>query len=334
MLELLDNPTFDNERNVLNADLFVSNLKNTLKGFNINPKITYEVYRNYTFYHITWNSDKTYEDIMSLDKEIALALGVVADNLNIKKISEREIEINISNMKREPLTLKELLSDYKKDNKFKIILGLNEKDEVVSFDLNKDKNLLVAGVSGTGKTNLFNNIIMNVLINNPDTKIVILDSQSINYNDYSNICKVVNDEEEIIKKIKSIRSDFEERVKNNIHENTIVLIDEVYEIIKMDNSVKDDINYLLELGSNYGIHLIVSTDTILDNDIYKLFNRNICKISFYQTSRSEYNMFLNEPELVLEQNEAAYLNKKLTKLNIPLIKEEEIKRITSYLKNK
>lgn len=334
MLELLDNPTFDNERNVLNADLFVSNLKNTLKGFDINPKITYEVYRNYTFYHVTWNSDKTYEDILQLDKEIALALGVVADELNIKKISDNEIEINVSNMKREPLTLKELLSDYKKDNKFKIVLGLNEKDEIISFDLNKDKNLLVTGVSGTGKTNLFNNIIMNVLINYPKTKLVILDSQSINYNDYSDLCTVVNDEKEIIKTVKILRHDFEERVKNDIHENIIVLIDEVYEIIKMDNSVKDDINYLLELGSTYGIHLIVSTDTILDNDIYRLFNRNLCKLSFYQTSRSEYNMFLNEPELVLEQNEAAYLNKKLTKLNIPLIKDEEIERITTYLKSK
>ena len=31
MLDLLDNPTFDNERNILNADLFVSNLKNIEK---------------------------------------------------------------------------------------------------------------------------------------------------------------------------------------------------------------------------------------------------------------------------------------------------------------
>ena len=328
MLELLDTPTFDGERNILNADLFVSNLKNTLKGFNINPKIKYEVYRNYTFYHITWNSDKTYEDILSLDKEIALSLGVRKEELNIKKIR------NISNMKREPLTLKEILSDYKKDSKFKIILGINEKDKLVSFDLDKDKNLLVSGVSGTGKTNLFNNIIMNILINYSDTKVVILDSQSINYNDYSNLCEVVNNEEKIIDKIRIIRHEFEERVKNNIHENMIVLIDEVYEILKMDSSIKDDINYLLELGSNYGIHLIISTDTIMDNDIYKLFNRNISKVSFYQTSRSEYNMFLSEPEIILEQNEAVYLNKKLTKLNIPLISDKEIKKVTTYLSKK
>ena len=45
MINLLNNPTFDNERNVLNADLFVSNLHNTLKAFGFNPKVTYNVYR-------------------------------------------------------------------------------------------------------------------------------------------------------------------------------------------------------------------------------------------------------------------------------------------------
>ena len=46
MLELLNTKIFDNERNILNADLFVNNLKHTFKAFKFNTKITYEVYRN------------------------------------------------------------------------------------------------------------------------------------------------------------------------------------------------------------------------------------------------------------------------------------------------
>ena len=52
MIRLLNNPTFDNERNILNADLFVNNLKNMLKAFGFNPKVTYNVYRNVTIYNI------------------------------------------------------------------------------------------------------------------------------------------------------------------------------------------------------------------------------------------------------------------------------------------
>ena len=51
---------------------------------------------------------------------------------------------------------------------------------------------MVTGVSGTGKTNLFNDIIMNILINYSNVKVVILDSQGINYNLYNDVCEVVN----------------------------------------------------------------------------------------------------------------------------------------------
>ena len=195
MIKLLNTPTFDNERNILNADLFVNNLKNTLKAFNINTKVKYNVFRNITIYNITWNDDKTYEDIIELRKEIALSLGIRSEDLELKKISENEIEIMVQNMKKEPLTLKEILSEYKKDNSFKIALGIDEKDNIIYFDFDKEKSLLVTGVTGSGKTNLFNNIIMNILINFANTRIIILDSQGINYNDYNGICEVVNKED-------------------------------------------------------------------------------------------------------------------------------------------
>ena len=88
MLELLNTKIFDNERNILNADLFVNNLKHTFKAFKFNTKITYEVYRNITIYHITWNDDKSYEDMLELKKEIALALGVTTNEFEIEKEKE------------------------------------------------------------------------------------------------------------------------------------------------------------------------------------------------------------------------------------------------------
>ena len=337
MINLLNNPTFDNERNVLNADLFVSNLHNTLKAFGFNPKVTYNVYRLVTIYRISWNDDKDYNDIIEYNKEIALALGVPKEELKIDRISDNEIEIKVLNMKRDILTLKELLSMYKKDDKFKVALGLDEEDRVIIFDFDKDKNLLVTGTSGSGKTNLFRNIIMNVLINYTDTKIIILDTQSINYNDFANVCEVVNGKDDVIKKIKLLRREFEERVKNGNRERILVFIDEIYEILEMDNSIDEDINYLLSLGDKCNIHLIVSTDTLSNDDMVRIFtNNNTCKISFYMTTRGEYNIFLSNIVNESLNNDGMYLDsdKNLSRVIIPLIEDDEIERVVKYLNNK
>ena len=337
MINLLNNPTFDNERNVLNADLFVSNLHNTLKAFGFNPKVTYNVYRLVTIYRISWNDDKDYNDIIEYNKEIALALGVPKEELKIDRISDNEIEIKVLNMKRDILTLKELLSMYKKDDKFKVALGLDEEDRVIIFDFDKDKNLLVTGTSGSGKTNLFRNIIMNVLINYTDAKIIILDTQSINYNDFANVCEVVNGKDDVIKKIKLLRREFEERVKNGNRERILVFIDEIYEMLEMDNSVDEDINYLLSLGDKCNIHLIVSTDTLSNDDIVRIFtNNNTCKISFYMTIRGEYNIFLSNIVNESLNNDGMYLDsdKNLSRVIIPLIGDDEIERVVKYLNNK
>lgn len=337
MINLLNNPTFDNDRNVLNADLFVSNLHNTLKAFGFNPKVTYNVYRLVTIYRISWNDDKDYNDIIEYNKEIALALGVPKEELKIDRISDNEIEIKVLNMKRYILTLKELLSMYKKDDKFKVALGLDEEDRVIIFDFDKDKNLLVTGTSGSGKTNLFRNIIMNVLINYTDTKIIILDTQGINYNDFANICEVVNGKDDVIKKIKLLRREFEERVKNGNRERILVFIDEIYEMLEMDNSVDEDINYLLSLGDKCNIHLIVSTDTLSNDDMVRIFtNNNTCKISFYMTTRGEYNIFLSNIVNESLNNDGMYLDsdKNLSRVIIPLIGDDEIERVVKYLNNK
>ena len=341
MLELLNTKIFDNERNILNADLFVNNLKHTFKAFKFNTKITYEVYRNITIYHITWNDDKSYEDMLELKKEIALALGVTTNEFEIEKEKENEVKIKVQNMKKSTLSLKELLEESKDKDNNNIPLGLSEEDKVIYFNIEKDKNLLVTGVTGIGKTNLFNNIILKKSdpkrrkIYMVETKIIILDSQSINYNTYDKLCEVVNNEQEIINKIKEIRHIFEEKVKNNDQSRIILFIDEIYEIIKNDISVKDDINYLLEVGATMNIHIIMSTDSVLDEDINYLFDKDdISKLSFYLTTRREYNKFLDNyiDESLGRDGIYVSTNSKLTRISLPLIEDDEITRVVDNLK--
>ena len=169
-----------------------------------------------------------------------------------------------------------------------------------------------------------------------NVKVVILDSQGINYNLYNDVCEVVNKEEDIIVKINLLRREFEYRVKNNTRDKMVVFIDEIYEILKLDNSVKDDINYLLEVGSTMGIYLVVSTDSVLEDDTYDLFNKdNVSKISFYLTSRGEYNMFLGKAIRDNLGKDGMYLDndKNLIRMSTPMIEDDEIERVCRYIKD-
>lgn len=335
MLNLLNDNFFDNERNVLNADLFVGNLKNTLEGFKFNTKITYEVYRMVTVYHISWNDDKTVEDICNLKKEIGLALGISGSEVDIEKVQDNEVMIKASNMKTGALSLKELLVEFKKDNGFKLPLGLDEYDKVALLDLDKEKGLLVGGSTGIGKTNLFHSMILSTLINYPEVDIVVMDSQGINYNAYREIIEVVGKEEEIIARVKELRREFEERVKTGKKKPMIVFIDEVFEILKMDMQVKSDINYLLEVGSTMNIYPVVSTDSVMEDDINDLFGKdNTPRLSFYLTTRGEYYDFMGKVIDDRLGNDGMYLDgdENLSKICIPLIGDDEVERVVSYVK--
>ena len=337
LIKLLNNPSFDNTRNELNADLFVNNLKNTLKGFGFNPKVTYNVYRSVTVYNVSWMDDKDYNDFKDNKDEIALALGIKKEELKINKVSDNEAKIKVPNMKKDILSLKELLFDYKLNDNIDIPLGLDDEDNIITYDFDNDGSLLVTGVSGTGKTNLFRNIIMNTLINYENSKIILLDSQGINYNDFDGVCEVINDENLIINRIKEIRKEFEDRIENNdfSRDKIIVFIDEIYEILELSNSVDEDINYLVQEGNKANISFIVSTDSILSDNIKRIFtNKEVTKLSFYLTSNEEYNLFLNKKVNVPLHNDGVYLetDNDFSKLMIPLVNDEEVSNIVNELK--
>ena len=119
--------------------------------------------------------------------------------------------------------------------------------------------------------------------------------------------------------------------KNNFICSVFKLKDE---IIKNDISVKDDINYLLEVGATMNIHIIMSTDSVLDEDINYLFDKDdISKLSFYLTTRREYNKFLDNyiDESLGRDGIYVSTNSTLTRISLPLIEDDEITRVVDNL---
>ena len=83
------------------------------------------------------------------------------------------------------------------------------------------------------------------------------------------------------------------------------------------------------------IHIIMSTDSVLDEDIDYLFDKDdISKLSFYLTTRREYNKFLDNyiDESLGRDGIYVSTNSKLTRISLPLIEDDEITRVVDNLK--
>ena len=126
----------------------------------------------------------------------------------------------------------------------------------------------------------------------------------------------------------NILCEFDGYIKNSVLDITW------FGAIKNDISVKDDINYLLEVGATMNIHIIMSTDCVLDEDINYLFDKDdISKLSFYLTTRREYNKFLDNyiDESLGRDGIYVSTNSTLTRISLPLIEDDEITRVVDNL---
>lgn len=68
----------------------------------------------------------------------------------------------------------------------------------------------------------------------------------------------------------------------------------------------------------------------IEDDTYDLFNKdNVSKISFYLTSRGEYNMFLGKAIRDNLGKDGMYLDndKNLIRMSIPMVEDDEIERV-------
>lgn len=293
-------------------------LKEMLESFDINSSVSKLETRTSFKYILT---DVDYKKLKSLKENIALCLKVDTKNLMIYQIDNNLVEIVKFKNDVLPLKYKDVIGKFKKDNCFKLPIGLDHEDNLVSINLDNKHNLLVTGVSGIGKTNLFNNLILSILKYYPDKVITIMDVQGINYNNYLNRCNVLNSKESIIANINAIYNNIE--VNND--KDFVIFIDELYDLLDIDNTLVNKINYLLDNSDKFNINFIICNDTIENENVAKIFrNPNAYKISFYLSSQKEYKAFIKKEVDISLGNDAIYKdNNELVRISIPLIDEFE-----------
>jgi len=273
-------------------------LERVLKDFQISAKVV-EIHIGpaVTQYEIVVPAGTKVSRILSINKEIALALAAKDVRIQAPIPGKSTIGIEIPNESISAVAFREILeaNQHVKDKySLMVTLGKNLMGKPIVADLAKMPHLLVAGSTGSGKSVCINSIICSLFMNyNPkDVKLVLVDPKKVELSNYNGtphlLCPVVNDPKKASITLQKIVSEMEKRYdifsekgvkkiseyneyiekENKKHPDTplntmpyiVVIIDELADLMLVaSKEVEDSIMRITQMARAAGIHLIVAT---------------------------------------------------------------------------
>jgi len=308
-------------------------IERVLRDFAIVGKVV-EVHQGpaVTQFEVELKSGTKVSKVLSINREIALALAAKEVRIQAPIPGKSTIGIEIPNMTLHPVIMKDILRDMPKkyaDNKLVAPLGMNIMGQSEFVEINKTPHMLIAGATGSGKSVCINNIITTILLRaKPDeVKLVLVDPKKVELNVYDNVphllIPVVTDPKKASVALQKIviemdrRYDiFNESLTKNLesyneyvekynkkHPDTpkkklpyiLVIIDELADLMLVAaKDVEESIMRITQLARAAGIHLIVATQRPSTDVITGLIKSNIpTRISFAVSSSIDSRTILD-----------------------------------------
>ena len=308
-------------------------IERVLRDFAIVGKVV-EVHQGpaVTQFEVELKSGTKVSKVLSINREIALALAAKEVRIQAPIPGKSTIGIEIPNMTLHPVIMKDILRDMPKkyaDNKLVAPLGMNIMGQSEFVEINKTPHMLIAGATGSGKSVCINNIITTILLRaKPDeVKLVLVDPKKVELNVYDNIphllIPVVTDPKKASVALQKIviemdrRYDiFNESLTKNLetyneyvekynkkHTDNpkkklpyiLVIIDELADLMLVAaKDVEESIMRITQLARAAGIHLIVATQRPSTDVITGLIKSNIpTRVSFAVSSSIDSRTILD-----------------------------------------
>ncbi len=332
-LSLLDVPKKVNTKaNEENISSNIKLLEQVLTDFDIHGKVVAaHVGPTVTQYELEIKSGTKVSKILSLNKEIALALAAKDVRIQAPIPGKSTIGIDIPNKVTSPVSLREVLAAVPKekaDSKLLAVLGKDIMGNPRWMEVNKTPHLLIAGATGSGKSVCVNSVITSILMRaKPDeVKLVMVDPKKVELSMYNGaphlLSPVVTDPKKASIVLKKIVEEMEHRYdlfsdsgtkniegynrlidrKNESGEANlkklsyiVVLIDELADLMLVAaKEVEDSIMRITQMARAAGIHLIVATQRPSTDVITGVVKANIpSRISFAVSSSIDSRTILD-----------------------------------------
>ena len=310
-------------------------LENVLKDFGILAKVV-EVNSgpSVTQYELEVQSGTKLNKILSINREISLALAKKDVRIQAPIPGKSTVGIEIANDETKPVSLREILENVpqsKSNSKLLVALGKNIMGRSIFCEIDKTPHLLVAGATGSGKSVCINCIIASILMRTkPDeVKLMLVDPKKVELSMYNGIphlmMPVVTDPKKANIALQKIVHEMECRydlfseknVKNiatynawvekeneKLPENAkikkmhyiVVIVDELADLMLVaSKEVEDSIMRITQMARAAGIHLIIATQRPSTDVITGVVKANIpSRISFAVSSGIDSRTILDQ----------------------------------------
>lgn len=283
-----------------------------------------------TQYEIELKAGTKVNKVLSINREIALALAAKDVRIQAPIPGKSTIGIEIPNPIQADVKLKDILLGLPKkleNSKLVAPLGKDIMGNIQYFEINKAPHLLVAGATGSGKSVCINNFIVSILMRTrPDeVKLILVDPKKVELSVYEGVPHllrpVVTDPKKASVALQKVVQLMDERydmfeqtgtknigtyndyVEKQISKGKdiekmpflVVIIDELADLMMVcSKEVEESITRITQLARAAGIHLIVATQRPSTDVITGLIKANIpSRLSFAVSSSIDSRTILD-----------------------------------------
>ncbi len=325
-----------------------------------------------TMYEFRPKSGVKISKIANLYNDLALAMEAMSVRIIAPIPGKAAIGIEVSNKVRQTVYMKEIISSkefLRATSKLTLGLGKDIVGNVFVADLTKMPHLLIAGATGSGKSVSLNTMIVSILYKATpqEVKFVLIDPKILELSIYDGIphmmMPVVTDPKEAAAALSALINEMETRYKimneagvRNIEgfnakakrgiidyppmPYIVVVIDELADLMMVSGKkVEMYVERLAQKARASGIHLIVATQRPSVDVVTGLIKANFpARISFKVTSKVDSRTILDTPgaEALLGKGDMLFMqpgSSSLIRIHGAFISDEEIKRITDFVKS-
>lgn len=305
--------------------------------------------------------------ITALHNDLALALAAHPIRIEAPIPGKALVGIEVPNESIATVSLREVISAKEfttRQSNLAIGLGKDVAGKVWTANLDKMPHLLIAGATGSGKSVCINTIIVSLLYqNNPeDLRFILVDPKRVELSAYNDLpylyTPVITDVQKTINALKWAVGEMDQRyvkLSQTKHKNIagynqdfpgeklpyiVIIIDELADLMSVAaQDVEAAIIRLAQMARAVGIHLVLATQRPSVNVITGLIKANITtRIAFAVASQTDSRTILDSSgaEKLLGKGDMLYVSADISKpkrLQSALVSDEEINRITAYIKN-